>query len=101
MTLYGSKARNLTFLRKKAQAIDVRLSDVWPRETTSERRYLELLREAYVQARDSRHDEISREGLDWVTERVELLRGQTTAVCQERLTQLRDEAATEARLVSR
>lgn len=92
VTLYSGKAHNLAFLRRKAEAIDRRLADAWPRETKFERRCFELLREAYVKARYSKHYKISPEELAWLTERVEVLRGLATAVCEERLGQLREEA---------
>ena len=92
VTLYSGKAHNLAFLRKKAEAIDARLAEAWPRETKFERRCFELLREAYVKARYSKHYKISSEELAWLTERVEVLRGLTKAVCEERLRDLREEA---------
>lgn len=95
VTLYSGKAHNLAFLRKKAEAIDVRLSEAWPRETKFERRCFELLREAYVKARYSKHYKISSEELAWLTERVEVLRGLVRTVCEERLVQLRQEAGTD------
>lgn len=95
VTLYSAKAHNLAFLRTKAEAIDGRLAEAWPRETKFERRCFELLREAYVKARYSEHYKINREELDWLTERVEVLRGLAEIICQERLAQLREEAAGE------
>lgn len=95
VTLYSGKAHNLAFLRKKAEAIDTRLAEAWPRETKFERRCFELLREAYVKARYSKHYKISAEELTWLTERVEVLRGLATTVCEARLAQLRDEAASQ------
>jgi 3-phenylpropionate/cinnamic acid dioxygenase small subunit len=95
VTLYSGKAHNLAFLRKKAEAIDARLAEAWPRETKFERRCFELLREAYVKARYSDFYTITNEELVWLTERVEVLRGLTEVVCQERLTQLREEASSE------
>ena len=94
VTLYSGKAHNLAFLRKKTEAIDPRLSEAWPRETKFERRCFELLREAYVKARYSKHYKISSEELAWLTERVEVLRGLVRTVCEERLVQLRQEAGT-------
>lgn len=91
VTLYSGKAHNLAFLRKKSEAIDARLAEAWPRETKFERRCFELLREAYVKARYSKHYKISDEELVWLTERVEVLRGLATTVCEDRLAQLRDE----------
>jgi hypothetical protein len=90
VTLYSGKAHNLAFLRKKCEAIDARLAEAWPRETKFERRCFELLREAYVKARYSKHYKISAEELVWLTERVEVLRTLATTVCQERLAELRE-----------
>ncbi|MFA4939494.1 HEPN domain-containing protein [Brevundimonas sp.] len=96
VTLYSGKAHNLAFLRKKSEAIDMRLAEAWPRETKFERRCFELLREAYVKARYADHYRITAEELDWLTDRVEVLRGLTVTVCQERLAQLREEAGGES-----
>lgn len=98
VTLYSGKAHNLAFLRKKAEAIDARLADAWPRDTKFERRCFELLREAYVKARYSKHYKISADELTWLAERVEVLRGLTKTVCEERLTQLRTQASEEAKV---
>ena len=92
VTLYSGKAHNLAFLRKKCEAIDARLAEAWPRETKFERRCFELLREAYVKARYSKHYKISAEELAWLTQRVEVLRGLADMVCEERLAQLREAA---------
>lgn len=96
VTLYSGKAHNLAFLRKKCEAVDVRLAEAWPRGTKFERRCFELLREAYVKARYSKHYKIAAEELAWLTERVEVLRRLAEAVCRERLEQLRLLAADEA-----
>ncbi|VDC50557.1 HEPN domain-containing protein [Brevundimonas mediterranea] len=93
-TLYSGKAHNLAFLRKKAEAIDPRLADAWPRETKFERRCFELLREAYVKARYSEHYKISGEELNWLSERVDVLRKLTEEVCESRFVELRAAAAT-------
>lgn len=92
VTLYSGKAHNLAFLRKKSEAIDARLAEAWPRETKFERRCFELLREAYVKARYSKHYKISTEESAWLTQRIDVLRGLATTVCHERLAQLREAA---------
>ena len=94
-TLYSGKAHNLAFLRKKAEAIDPRLAEAWPRETKFERRCFELLREAYVKARYSEHYRITDEELVWLSERVNVLRALAEEVCKARLAQLRAAAATD------
>lgn len=92
-TLYSGKAHNLAFLRKKAEAIDPRLAEAWPRDTKFERRCFELLREAYVKARYSEHYKIAGEELTWLSERVDVLRGLSEEVCRGRLAELRAAAS--------
>ncbi|MBX9616257.1 MAG: HEPN domain-containing protein [Caulobacteraceae bacterium] len=92
-TLYSGKAHNLAFLRKKAEAIDPRLAEAWPRETKFQRRCFELLREAYVKARYSEHYKISGDELAWLSERVNVLRTLAEDVCKARLAQLRETAS--------
>lgn len=89
LTLYSGKAHNIAFLRKKAEAIDPRLADAWPRDTKFERRCFELLREAYVKARYSEHYKIANEELAWLASRVDDLRDLVFRVCSERFAQLR------------
>jgi hypothetical protein len=64
------------------------LKAVWPRETKFERRCFELLREAYVKARYSRHYRISSEELEWLGGRVESLQSLVREACLERIDKL-------------
>ncbi len=89
MTLYTPKSHNLVRLRKLAEHLDDRLTDVWPTSTKFEKRCFELLRAAYVKARYSRHYQIAEEELDWVASRVELLRALVQEICEARLSELR------------
>jgi uncharacterized protein len=91
-TLYSPKTHNLNQLRQLAEATEPRLKEVWPRETKSERRCYELLREAYVKARYSRHYRISEEQLTWLSGRVELLRRIVRELCEERIATLAEAA---------
>jgi predicted nucleotidyltransferase/HEPN domain-containing protein len=91
-TLYSPKTHNLNQLRQLAEAVEPRLKAVWPRETKFERRCYELLREAYVKARYSRHYRISDEQLEWLSGRVELLQGIVRHVCEERIASLTEAA---------
>jgi hypothetical protein len=63
--LNSPKSHNPNQLRELAEAIEPRLKEVWPRTTKFERRCYELLRDAYVKARYSRHYRISDEQLGW------------------------------------
>lgn len=87
-TLYSPKTHNLNQLRQLTEAVEPRLKETWPRETKFERRCYELLREAYVKARYSRHYRISDEQLAWHSGRVELLQRTVREVCEERIATL-------------
>jgi uncharacterized protein len=91
-TLYSPKTHNLNQLRQLTEDIEPRLKAVWPRDSKFERRCYELLREAYVKARYSRHYRISDEQLAWLSGRVELLQGIVREVCEERIATLADAA---------
>jgi predicted nucleotidyltransferase/HEPN domain-containing protein len=87
-TLYSPKTHNLSRLRQLSEELEPRLKAVWPRETKFERRCFELLREAYVKARYSRHYRISSEELEWLGTRVELLQRLVREACLERIDEL-------------
>lgn len=91
-TLYSPKTHNLNQLRALTEAVEPRLKEVWPRSTKFERRCYELLREAYVKARYSRHYRISNEQLGWLSERIELLQRIVREVCEERIAGLAEAA---------
>jgi predicted nucleotidyltransferase/HEPN domain-containing protein len=91
-TLYSPKTHNLNQLRQLAEAMEPRLKDIWPRSTKFERRCYELLRDAYVKARYSRHYRISDEQLAWLAGRVELLQGTVRELCEARITELAEAA---------
>jgi predicted nucleotidyltransferase/HEPN domain-containing protein len=87
-TLYSPKTHNLNQLRQLAEDVEPRLKTVWPRHTKFERRCYELLREAYVKARYSRHYRINSEQLEWLSMRVEVLKYLVRDLCDERIADL-------------
>jgi predicted nucleotidyltransferase/HEPN domain-containing protein len=87
-TLYSPKTHNLNQLRQLAEAMEPHLKEIWPRATKFERRCYELLRDAYVKARYSRHYRISDEQLAWLSGRVELLQTIVRDLCEARLAEL-------------
>lgn len=91
-TLYSPKTHNLNQLRQLAEAIEPRLKEVWPRSTKFERRCYELLRDAYVKARYSRHYRISDEQLAWLSGRVALLQAIVRELCEARIAELAEAA---------
>lgn len=89
LTNYTPATHNLKTLRSITERLDERLRTVWPQEKRFEKRCFELLKEAYVKARYSKHYKISSEELGWLGERVEVLRDVVKAVCEERLAHLK------------
>jgi predicted nucleotidyltransferase/HEPN domain-containing protein len=93
LTNYSPPSHNLKFLRMLSEDRDRRLIDAWPREQQRFNAWFNVLNEAYVKARYSRHYQISQEALTWLVERTENLHDLVRTVCEERLVVLRDAAA--------
>jgi sensor domain CHASE-containing protein len=72
-------------LRSKAEDLDKRLIDAWPRDSRMARRRFELLSRAYVEARYSPNYAITKEELGWLVERVHALQASVASICEERL----------------
>jgi uncharacterized protein len=88
-TLYSPQTHNLSHLRSLTQRLDPNLITVWP---TNERRYkrrYELLKDAYVKARYSKHYRITEDELDWIGERLAVLRDVVEKGCREWLAGLK------------
>ena len=92
-TFYTPHVHNLAFLRTHAERLDRRLVDVWPRATKRERAMFEMLKEAYVKARYSKHYRISADDLAWLGERVEKLGRVVQAICSEHVEMLKRRSA--------
>ena len=91
-TLYFPRSHNIKFLRSLSEDKDHRLIDAWPRATRADRRYFELIKRAYVEARYSASYEISVEELNAASSSVKRLRDIVEQICRERLDELRAEA---------
>jgi predicted nucleotidyltransferase len=92
LKLYTPFDHNIIFLRSLAEEMDHSLFDVWPRGTRAERAMYQKLKDAYRKARYSKHYTISREELDWLGARVEVLGQRVFDICSARLEQLRKAA---------
>jgi predicted nucleotidyltransferase/HEPN domain-containing protein len=90
LTLYSPKSHRIKNLRSKAEDIDTRLVEAWPRDNRIARRRFELLSRAYVEARYSASYEITGEELLWLTQRVKGLQDLVEDICRERLDRVRD-----------
>ena len=92
-TFYFPRSHNIKFLRSLAEDVDQRLVAAWPREGRPERRRFEMLKRAYVEARYGDQYDISLEDLEALAASARALAEMVGAVCQERLTGLREAAA--------
>jgi uncharacterized protein len=92
VTLYAPATHHLGKLRQRCEAIDPRLAEAWGPDRKPFKRYFELLRRAYVEARYSPAYETSPEILNWQAERIARLLVLAEASCQERLAKLESEA---------
>jgi predicted nucleotidyltransferase/HEPN domain-containing protein len=93
LTNYSPPSHNLKFLRMLGEDRDRRLIEAWPRDQHRYNAWFNVLNEAYVKARYSKHYEISEEALTWLMDRTEHLHGLVRAVCEEKLASLQQEAA--------
>lgn len=91
VTLYAPATHHLGKLRQRCEAIDPRLAAAWAPEQKPYKRYFELLRRAYVEARYSPAYETTPEILKWQAERIGRLMDLADASCQERLLKLKSE----------
>lgn len=91
-TNYSPPSHNLKFLRSLAEDRDIRLVDVWPRDVHRETAWFNILNEAYVKARYSRHYEITEEALIWLIERATHLHELVQMICTEHLEKLKQAA---------
>ena len=92
-TLYFPRSHNIKFLRSLAEDKDPRLVDAWPRETRLDRRRFELLKRAYVEARYSASYAITTDDLEALAAAIGRLREIVAKLCNERLTELKADAA--------
>ncbi|WP_257551719.1 nucleotidyltransferase and HEPN domain-containing protein [Sphingopyxis sp. DBS4] len=92
LKFYTPYDHNILFLRDMAEQLDRHLYDVWPRGTRAERAMYQKLKDAYRKARYSKHYKISREELDWLSGRVEILGQRVHEICSARIAMLQAEA---------
>jgi predicted nucleotidyltransferase/HEPN domain-containing protein len=85
LTLYSPKSHKLNMLRSQAEQLAPGLAEAWPRGTRFAQRAFELLRRAYVEARYSPHYRITLAELDWLADRVAVLRDLVRKLCDEKL----------------
>nr|WP_184022259.1 HEPN domain-containing protein [Sphingobium boeckii] len=85
LTLYSPKSHRLEELRSRAEGIEPRLFEVWPRDDKFKRRCFDRIRRAYVEARYSKLYKITDEEMTFAIEHIEQLQALVAIVCAERL----------------
>lgn len=91
-TLYSPNSHNIKFLRALCEDIDNSLIKAWPRTFRRHTTRFETLKKAYIEARYSKHFSITREELEWLDGRVEMLLGLVETSCAAYLTKLKTNA---------
>ena len=84
-TLYSPKEHSLITLSGRAKTHSLESSEAFPRDTEEEKRLFDLLQDAYVQARYNLHFRVSKEDIEALIPKVELLRDITRQCCEERI----------------
>ncbi|GGX55451.1 HEPN domain-containing protein [Saccharospirillum salsuginis] len=84
-TRYKPKTHDLERLSDLVASLEPEFLKVFPQGSREEKDRFELLRQAYVSARYSPAYRITREDLDWLSERVQLLQSLAERLCLERI----------------
>lgn len=83
-TNYRSKTHKLNELGVQAKGFSRDLATVFPQNTDFEKRCFELLCRAYIEARYNKDFVVTREELEYMLERTELLKQLTHRICTEK-----------------
>ena len=84
-TLRNNKQHNLSKLSSTTRRYSDDLSTVFPQNTPEEKRLFKLLKAAYVDARYNPHFVVTKEDIDALIPKVELLRDITKRICEEKI----------------
>ena len=84
-TGYKPKTHDIEILGWLAKAVNIEFGKVFPKATYEERIRFTLLKKAYVDARYKAEYKITKEDLEYLSERVKLLRSLTEHICKEQI----------------
>lgn len=84
-TGYKPKTHDIEILGKLAKALDMVFGKVFPKATVQERQRFTLLKKAYIDARYNMDYKIAKEDLDYLSQRVQLLRTLTEQICKQKI----------------
>lgn len=84
-TLKNSKQHNLTKLSSSVKSYSADLANVFPNNTSEEKRLFNLIKAAYVEARYNPDFLVMKEDIDALIPKVELLRNITKRICEVKI----------------
>lgn len=84
-TLKDTKQHNLFKLSSAVKHYSTDLAKVFPQNTAEEKRLFNLLKDAYVEARYNADFLVTKEDIDALIPKVELLRDTTKAICEKKI----------------
>lgn len=84
-TQQNSKQHNLTKLLNSVKKYSTDFVKVFPQDTTEEKRLFELIKSAYVNGRYDPDFIVTKEDIDALIPKVELLRDITKSICEQRI----------------
>lgn len=84
-TGYKPKTHNIEELGNLAKACNIEFGKAFPQASPEERQRFELLKKAYVDAWYNMDYTISKEDLDYLSERVQVLRKMTEEICRGKI----------------
>lgn len=84
-TGYKPKTHDIEILGKLAKAVSMEFGKVFPKATAQERQRFTLLKKAYVDARYNMDYTITKEDLDYLSDRVQLLHSLTEHTCKQKI----------------
>ena len=93
-TLYTYKLHDLEELIKAAKTHSLEIIKVFPRDTEEEKRLFNLLLKAYIEARYNKYYVATKEDIEALIPRVELLAAITKEVCDNRIKEYESRART-------
>lgn len=82
---YKPKTHDLDVLGRRAKSLHMEFGKVFPKASNVERQRFMLLRKAYVDARYKANYKITKADLEYLAERVTLLRKLTEQLCKEKI----------------
>ncbi|TLV03764.1 HEPN domain-containing protein [Dyadobacter luticola] len=89
-TEYKPKIHDIEELGRQVEKLHPDFATAFPKQTEEEKRLFELLQKAYIDSRYNINYKIEKEELEYLIERVQLLKELTQRICKERIAQLTD-----------